>query len=338
MMTTITIENIKKSFGDADILKSVSLDIKDQEFTVLLGPSGCGKSTLLRIIAGLETQDSGVIRIGDREVSSLPPRERNVAMVFQNYAVFPHLTVFENIAFGLRMKKAPEAKIKQNVERTAELMHIDHLLTRYSGQLSGGQRQRVAVARALAVEPDVLLMDEPLSNLDALLRLQMRSELKSVLEESKTTTVYVTHDQVEAMSLADRIAVMNEGRIDQYDNPDEIYRNPSTEYVGSFIGNPPMNFIQPTYQAGDIPTGASKLGIRPEDFNVSKDAKDNYWPIQVQTREKLGSHQQLSAELNGQLFRVNVDSELAIQHGEELFLQPKPEKVRWYDENGVIIK
>ncbi|MEL0613053.1 ABC transporter ATP-binding protein [Marinomonas arenicola] len=336
-MTTITVENIKKSFGDADILKSVSLDIKDQEFTVLLGPSGCGKSTLLRIIAGLESQDSGIIKIGDRVVSHLPPRERNVAMVFQNYAVFPHMTVFENIAFGLRMKKAPEKKIKENVERTAALMHIDHLLKRYSGQLSGGQRQRVAVARALAVEPDVLLMDEPLSNLDALLRLQMRAELKSVLEASKTTTVYVTHDQVEAMSLADRIAVMNSGRIDQYDVPDEIYSKPATEYVGSFIGNPPMNFISPEYQVGSIPAGATQLGIRPEDFNVSKEARENHWPITVLTREKLGSHQQLSAELNGQLFRVNIPNEIEIESGNTLYLMPKEDKKRWYTEGGKII-
>ncbi|TBR38427.1 ABC transporter ATP-binding protein [Marinomonas agarivorans] len=336
-MTTITIENIKKSFGDADILKSVTLDIKDQEFTVLLGPSGCGKSTLLRIIAGLETQDSGVIKIGERDVSALPPRDRNVAMVFQNYAVFPHLTVFENIAFGLRMKKVSDDKIKHNVERTAELMHIEHLLSRYSGQLSGGQRQRVAVARALAVEPDVLLMDEPLSNLDALLRLQMRSELKNVLEESKTTTVYVTHDQVEAMSLADRIAVMNEGRIDQYDNPDEIYRNPATEYVGGFIGNPPMNFLTSPHWSNSAPDGAQKLGIRPEDFLVSMEDQVGYLPVQIQTIEKLGSHQQLTSELEGQGLRINIASELPVQQGGILFLQPKPEKMRWYDVRGEII-
>ncbi|MFT2111407.1 ABC transporter ATP-binding protein [Marinomonas sp. 2405UD68-3] len=336
-MTTISIENVKKSFGDAHILKSVSLDIKHQEFTVLLGPSGCGKSTLLRIIAGLETQDSGVIKIGDRTVSHLPPKERNVAMVFQNYAVFPHMTVFENIAFGLRMKKASESKIKENVERTAGLMHIDHLLQRYSGQLSGGQRQRVAVARALAVEPDVLLMDEPLSNLDALLRLQMRAELKAVLEASKTTTVYVTHDQVEAMSLADRIAVMNAGRIDQYGLPDDIYNYPSTEYVGSFIGNPPMNFISPDFQIGEIPTGASQLGIRPEDFNISTEPRDNYWPITVLTRERLGSHQQISAELNGQLFRVNIANEINVDNGSVLYLEPKHDKKRWYTESGKLI-
>ncbi|GAB3481876.1 ABC transporter ATP-binding protein [Marinomonas epiphytica] len=336
-MTTIAIENVKKSFGDAHILKSVSLDIRDQEFTVLLGPSGCGKSTLLRIIAGLENQDSGEIRIGDRVVSHLPPKARNVAMVFQNYAVFPHMTVFENIAFGLRMKKASEEKIKDNVERFAKLMHIDHLLTRYSGQLSGGQRQRVAVARALAVEPDVLLMDEPLSNLDALLRLQMRAELKSVLAASKTTTVYVTHDQVEAMSLADRIAVMNAGRIDQYDVPDEIYANPATKYVGSFIGNPPMNFISPGLQSGDVPNGAYELGIRPEDFEVSLENQEGFWPIQVLTRERLGSHQQLSAELNGELFRVNIENEVEIEQGSTLYLKPKSNKTRWYAENGNII-
>ncbi len=336
-MTSIAINNIKKSFGDIEILKSVSLDVKEQEFTVLLGPSGCGKSTLLRIIAGLEDESSGTISIGNKVITGMPPRLRNIAMVFQNYAVFPHMTVFENIAFGLRMKKAPEAKIKANVERTAELMHIGPYLQRYSGQLSGGQRQRVAVARALAVEPEVLLMDEPLSNLDALLRLQMRSELKSVLKESKTTTIYVTHDQVEAMSLADRIAIMNKGNIDQYDDPDEIYRNPATEYVGSFIGNPPMNFIAPSMQTHQVPKGAVKLGIRPEDFEVSKEKRDDYWPITIMAREKLGSHQQLSAELNDQMFRVNVHRDLDINQGETIYLQPKPEKTRWYDASGRIM-
>src|SRR6185437_9526207 len=181
-----------------------------------------------------------------RSLDRRPPRERGIAMVFQNYAVFPHLTVFENIAFGLRMKKLPQADIEKRVKRTAELMHIDQLLKRYSGQLSGGQRQRVAVARALAMEPDVILMDEPLSNLDALLRLEMRAELKGVLAGSKTTTIYVTHDQVEAMSLADRISVMNGGRIVQAASPVEIYRNPAARFVGSFIGNPPMNFLPAT--------------------------------------------------------------------------------------------
>ncbi len=214
-MAEIVIKNVAKRFGGFTALHSIDLTITDQEFMVLLGASGCGKTTLLRIIAGLETPSEGEVWIGGKRVDHLPPRERGIAMVFQNYAVFPHLTVFENIAFGLRMKKLPQAEIDRRVTRTAELMHIEQLLKRYSGQLSGGQRQRVAVARALAMEPDVILMDEPLSNLDALLRLEMRAELKGVLADSKTTTIYVTHDQVEAMSLADRISVMNGGKIVQ---------------------------------------------------------------------------------------------------------------------------
>ena len=219
-MAAIGASSIRKQFGKYEALKSVSLEVRDQEFTVLLGPSGCGKTTLLRIIAGLETETSGVIEIGGRRVNGLPPRARHLAMVFQNYAVFPHMTVFDNIAFGLRMqKKADAAATKRKVEWAATLMHIETQLTKYTGQLSGGQRQRVAVARALAVEPEVLLMDEPLSNLDALLRLQMRAELKAILQQSRTTTIYVTHDQVEAMSLADRIAVMYGGEIVQYRHP-----------------------------------------------------------------------------------------------------------------------
>ena len=249
-MAEIAIKNVAKHFGTFTALHSVDLTIADQEFMVLLGASGCGKTTLLRIIAGLETPSQGEVWIGGRRVDHLAPRDRGIAMVFQNYAVFPHLTVFENIAFGLRMAKLPQAEIDRRVTRTAELMHIEQLLKRYSGQLSGGQRQRVAVARALAMEPDVILMDEPLSNLDALLRLEMRAELKGVLAASKTTTIYVTHDQVEAMSLADRIAVMHQGRIVQAASPVEVYRNPAARFVGSFIGNPPMNFL-PAKKAGD---------------------------------------------------------------------------------------
>ncbi|RWD59539.1 MAG: ABC transporter ATP-binding protein, partial [Mesorhizobium sp.] len=242
-MAEIAIKGVAKRFGGFTALHQVDLSIADQEFMVLLGASGCGKTTLLRIVAGLETPSQGEVWIGGRRVDHLPPRDRGIAMVFQNYAVFPHLTVFENIAFGLRMKKLPQADVERRVNRTAELMHIEQLLKRYSGQLSGGQRQRVAVARALAMEPDVILMDEPLSNLDALLRLEMRAELKGVLAASKTTTIYVTHDQVEAMSLADRIAVMHQGRIVQAASPVEVYRNPAARFVGSFIGNPPMNFL-----------------------------------------------------------------------------------------------
>ena len=337
-MAEIQIKGVKKSFGLFTALHSIDLTIADQEFMVLLGASGCGKTTLLRIIAGLETPTQGEVWIGGRRVDQLPPRERGIAMVFQNYAVFPHLTVFENIAFGLRMKKLPQADIDRRVTRTAELMHIEQLLKRYSGQLSGGQRQRVAVARALAMEPDVILMDEPLSNLDALLRLEMRAELKGVLANSKTTTIYVTHDQVEAMSLADRISVMNGGHIVQAATPVEVYRNPAARFVGSFIGNPPMNFIPATRADGkwqvaglslDGPAAGEKLefAIRPEDVTV---APGGLRAI-ARVVEPLGAHTLVTCEVNGGLFRAVLDSDLKVAPGDELSLVPKADRVRWFD-------
>jgi len=339
-MAEIIIKNVAKSFGSFKALHSIDLTIADQEFMVLLGASGCGKTTLLRIVAGLETPTQGEVWIGGRRVDHLPPRERGIAMVFQNYAVFPHLTVFENIAFGLRMKKLPQQEIDRRVTRTAELMHIEQLLKRYSGQLSGGQRQRVAVARALAMEPDVILMDEPLSNLDALLRLEMRAELKGVLAESKTTTIYVTHDQVEAMSLADRISVMNQGRIVQAATPVEVYRNPAARFVGSFIGNPPMNFIPATREgegrwnvAGITVAGPDagrdrlEFAIRPEDVEVAPGGLK----ATARVVEPLGAHTLVTTEVNGAMFRAVLDSDIRVSPGDELSLVPKPDRVRWFD-------
>ena len=339
-MAEIQIKGIAKSFGAFKALHSIDLTIADQEFMVLLGASGCGKTTLLRIIAGLETPTQGEVWIGGKRVDQLPPRERGIAMVFQNYAVFPHLTVLENIAFGLRMKKLPQPEIDRRVTRTAELMHIEQLLARYSGQLSGGQRQRVAVARALAMEPDVILMDEPLSNLDALLRLEMRAELKGVLAGSKTTTIYVTHDQVEAMSLADRISVMNAGRIVQAASPVEIYRNPAARFVGSFIGNPPMNFLPATrtpdgrWSVAGItlggPAAASgklEFAIRPEDLTVAAGGFDAV----ARVVEPLGAHTLVTTEIDGALFRAVLDSDVRINPGDRLSLVPKPDRIRWFD-------
>ncbi len=339
-MAEIQIKNVAKNFGAYQALHDINLTISDQEFMVLLGASGCGKSTLLRIIAGLETATTGEVWIGGRRVDNLSPKDRGISMVFQNYAVFPHMTVFENIGFGLRMQKLPDDEVKRRVERTAGLMHIEQLLKRYSGELSGGQRQRVAVARALAMEPDVILMDEPLSNLDALLRMEMRAELKGVLAESKTTAIYVTHDQVEAMSMADRISVMHEGKIVQAASPIEVYRNPAAEFVAGFIGNPPMNFLDATpAEAGkwkvagqvfDGPnTGNGKLqfAIRPEDMQLS----DAGLVATAKVVEPLGAHLLVTCEVEGGLFRAILDSDMQVAVGQKLTLAPAPDRVRWFD-------
>jgi multiple sugar transport system ATP-binding protein len=337
-MSVIEIQQVRKEFKGHQALKSINLEVKDKEFCVLLGPSGCGKTTLMRIIAGLETETSGDVLIGGKRMNGLPPRERNIAMVFQNYAVFPHMTIAENIGFGLRMKKASDDKVKKEVQKAAELMHIEHLLERYAGQLSGGQRQRVAVARALAVQPDVLLMDEPLSNLDALLRLEMRSELKGLLREIKTTTIYVTHDQTEAMSLADRIAVMHGGEIVQYDAPPMVYVQPATTFVGSFIGNPPMNFLKNTdvHRALGLsaPQGAATLGIRPEDLELGSAGL----PVSAKVVEMLGASQQINSRVGDELIRVSTAATPTVLPDQVVHLRAKPGTARWYAEDGRLLK
>lgn len=339
-MAVIEIKNVAKRFGNYQALSDINLTIEDQEFMVLLGASGCGKSTLLRIIAGLETASEGEVWIGGKRIDHLPPKDRGIAMVFQNYAVFPHLTVFENIGFGLRMQKLPNDEVTRRVTRVAELMHIDALLKRYSGELSGGQRQRVAVARALAMEPDVILMDEPLSNLDALLRMEMRAELKGVLAESNTTAIYVTHDQVEAMSMADRISVMHQGKIVQAASPIEVYRNPAAEFVAGFIGNPPMNFLTATpagtgqWQVAGLTLDGPQSGtaplnfaIRPEDLRLSETGMQ----AKVKIVEPLGAHLLVTCEVDGTLFRAVLDSDLAVKRGDTLTLTPQPDRIRWFD-------
>jgi len=309
-MAEIRIRSVAKRFGKVEALKSIDLTIADQEFLVLLGASGCGKTTLLRIVAGLESASEGEVWIGEKRVDQLPPRSRGIAMVFQNYAVFPHLTVFENIAFGLRMAKLDQATVDTRVKRTAELMHIESLLQRYSGQLSGGQRQRVAVARALAMEPAVLLMDEPLSNLDALLRMEMRAELKSVLAESNTT------------------------------------RNPAHRFVGSFIGNPPMNFLPASATddgqwsvAGSLFSGPKAItknlefAIRPEDLERVNAASAGVIAATVRVVEPLGSHVLVSCLVNEKLFRVVLDSDSTVNAGDTLFVKPITDRIRWFDPN-----
>jgi multiple sugar transport system ATP-binding protein len=244
-MATLTMENVTKRFGRNVIaVKEFDLEVKEREFLVLLGPSGCGKTTAMRMVAGLEEVTTGKIFISDREVTELPPRKRNVSMIFQNYAVWPHMTVYDNIAFALKLKNMDKDKIDKKVKETAGMAKIDMLLERYPSQLSGGQQQRVAVARAIAVDPDIFLMDEPLSNLDAKLRVSMRTELKAIHDKAGATTVFVTHDQSEAMSMADRIVIMKDGEVIQVGSPDDVYQRSKSIFVADFIGTPPTNFLQ----------------------------------------------------------------------------------------------
>ena len=356
-MANIDIDHVKKTFGAFAALGDVTLGVRDGEFLALLGPSGCGKTTLLRIIAGLERQNEGRVLIGGRDVSTLPPRRRGLAMVFQNYAVFPHLTVFENVAFGLRMARARKDRVQTQVERAAALLHIDPLLGRYPAQLSGGQRQRVAVARALAVEPAVLLMDEPLSNLDALLRLEMRAELKSVLAGANTTTIYVTHDQTEAMGLADRIAVMQHGRIEQIGTPSEVYHHPANRFVGSFVGSPPMNFLKLPVRNGRVTLGELSLapplgtraevllGLRAEDLSLAP--AEVGFPFVLRVAEPLGPHVLLTGTVADQAFRAVLPESMpgsapmrgSLAPGSTLHLSPQPGRLRWMDaEHGTALE
>src|SRR5438874_4092782 len=242
-MADVALRDVVKRFDEVEAVRNISLNIPDSEFVVLVGPSGCGKSTTLRMIAGLEEVTEGEILIGGNVVNDVPPKDRDIAMVFQNYALYPHMTVFENMSFGLRLRRTPKAEIRARVEQAAKILDITELLDRRPKQLSGGQRQRVAMGRAIVRNPKVFLFDEPLSNLDAKLRVQMRTEIKRVHQKVKTTTVYVTHDQVEAMTLADRVVVMNGGQVDQVGTPHDLYHRPKTRFVAGFIGSPTMTFI-----------------------------------------------------------------------------------------------
>jgi multiple sugar transport system ATP-binding protein len=256
-MADVTLHKVEKVYEATKVVHGIDLAIADEEFVVLVGPSGCGKSTTLRMIAGLEDISGGEIRIGGRVVNLVPPKDRDIAMVFQNYALYPHMTVAENMSFGLRIKKRPKAEIEERVQEAARILEIGDLLGRLPKQLSGGQRQRVAMGRAIVRHPKVFLFDEPLSNLDAKLRVQMRTEIKKVHQKVRTTTVYVTHDQVEAMTLADRVVVMNKGRIEQAGPPQELYHKPKTRFVAGFIGSPAMNFLPARLESAN-----GKLGVR----------------------------------------------------------------------------
>ncbi len=304
-MAQVTVQQLHKSFGQVAVIHGVDIDIQDGEFVVLVGPSGCGKSTLLRMIAGLESVTAGAIRIGERVVNNLPPAERDIAMVFQSYALYPHKTVAANLAFALKLRKIDSATVKKRVGETAQILGLTPYLDRYPRQLSGGQRQRVAMGRAIVRDPQVFLFDEPLSNLDAKLRLQMRTEIKELHQRLKTTTIFVTHDQIEAMTMADKIVVMDDGRIEQVGSPMELYNLPKNVFVAKFIGSPAMNLIQGTVVRSDgalaveangqrLPAGAESgagdgqsviYGIRPEHLDIADDG----FPASVSVVEPTGS-------------------------------------------------
>jgi multiple sugar transport system ATP-binding protein len=349
-MAEIDLQNLVKTYpgGTERATDDISLRVKEGEFMVLLGPSGCGKTTLLRMIAGLDLPDSGSISVGDREVTYLPPNQRNMSMVFQSYAVFPHRNVRTNIGFGLAMRKMPKPEIEKKVAWAADLLEMTPYLDRMPAQLSGGQRQRVAVARAIVVDADVLLMDEPLSNLDALLRLGFRAKLKKIVENIGTTTVYVTHDQVEALSLGDRVAVMRAGRIVQLGGPLEVYDHPADTFVGGFIGSPPMNFLNGTVVSGPdgarlriedsmieapagAPVGQTRVGIRAEAIQLTDESAEGTIPARIDVVEPLGSATLLTVEVGQQEIKVQVPADHPVKSGEEIHLRLPPESLRLYD-------
>src|SRR5262252_4964304 len=347
-MAEVALRNVVKRFEEVEAVRSIDLDIPDNELVVLVGPSGCGKSTTLRMIAGLEEVTSGEIFIGGELVNDLPPKDRDIAMVFQNYALYPHMTAFENMAFGLRLRKFPKSEIRERVEDAARILDITDLLLRRPKQLSGGQRQRVAMGRAIVRHPKVFLFDEPLSNLDAKLRVQMRTEIKRVHQKVKTTTIYVTHDQVEAMTLADRVVVMNHGRIEQVGAPQELYHNPKTRFVAGFIGSPAMNFIpcrleqngaglkvrisdaialpMPESRAERYRAFAGRdliLGLRPEHLterrqNGQGDGSD--FTVTLDVVEPLGMETMVFFAINGQELCARVDPGAARGPGEQMRL------------------
>lgn len=361
-MAEIRIENVTKRFGDFVAVNNVTLTVEDQEFVVLLGPSGCGKTTLLRAVAGLGMADEGRVSIGGNDVTYLPPRERNISMVFQSYAIFPHMKVYDNIAFGLRMHKYDKKDIDTRVQEAAELLHIEDMLDRYPSKMSGGQRQRVAVARAIAMQSKVLLMDEPLSNLDALLRLEMRAELKRLLQEIKATTIYVTHDQIEALSMGDRIAVMKEGLIYQVDLPTKVYDLPANKFIGGFIGNPPMNFMEGQVQRtnskvtvyiGDFSLSPTEdmqsilmpydgktivIGIRAENMETLNKPADDALQVEVLVVEPLGSQNLLTVQISDDIVKISTHPTFDISPGMDVWLRFPADKIRWVDrDSGVVL-
>jgi multiple sugar transport system ATP-binding protein len=331
MMGRFVLRNVRKTFGDVVIIPALDLDIDDGEFVVFVGPSGCGKSTLLRLIAGLEDVSAGEIRIDGVDVANEPPAKRGLSMVFQSYALYPHMSVRGNIAFALKMAGQPKDVIARKVEKAAATLNLTSYLDRKPRQLSGGQRQRVAIGRAIVREPKAFLFDEPLSNLDAALRVQMRLEITQLHQALKTTMIYVTHDQVEAMTMADKIVVLNAGRIEQVGAPLELYNNPANLFVAGFIGSPRMNLIKP--KAG----GAATIGVRPEHIDVSRDAGE--WRGTVRIAEHLGSDTFFYIDMEdfGSV-TARTPGEYGIKAGDAVWLTPKPDRIHRFDEAGMALR
>jgi multiple sugar transport system ATP-binding protein len=333
-MGRITLEGVRKSFGSVLIIKGADLDVEDGSFVVFVGPSGCGKTTLLRLIAGLEDVSAGRILIDGANVVGVPPAKRGLSMVFQSYALYPHMSVRGNIGFGLKMAKLPRTEIKRKVEAAAATLNLTDYLDRKPRELSGGQRQRVAIGRAIVREPKAFLFDEPLSNLDAALRVQMRIEVTKLQRQLATTAIYVTHDQVEAMTMADRIVVLNAGSIEQYGSPLELYGRPANLFVAGFIGSPRMNFIgRETAQRH----GAATIGIRPEHLRASRDGEG--WEGRVSVAEHLGSDTFLYVDVPeiGSL-TARLIGELGVTMGDRVRLSPDPAHIHRFDQNGKAIR
>ncbi|MBP6897723.1 sn-glycerol 3-phosphate transport system ATP-binding protein [Pseudacidovorax sp. 1753] len=327
-MSGISLRNVIKRYGKGakanQVIHGVSADIRDGEFVVIVGPSGCGKSTLLRMVAGLEEISAGEIAIGGRVVNDVEPAKRDIAMVFQNYALYPHMTNFDNMAYGLRIQGVPKDEIKTRVDKAAKILELGHLLERKPRELSGGQRQRVAMGRAIVRQPQVFLFDEPLSNLDAKLRAQTRLEIQKLHRELGITSLFVTHDQVEAMTLAQRIIVMNGGVMDQFATPEEVYHRPATTFVASFIGSPPMNLLK---NAPGVPSGKI-LGIRPEHIAPH----DSGWTVNVEQVELLGAERLVYGRIGDEQIVMRTDADKpAPKVGDTLRLGASEERLHWFD-------
>jgi multiple sugar transport system ATP-binding protein len=343
-MAQVTIRGVRKTFGAVDVIHGVDLDIVDGEFVVLVGPSGCGKSTLLRMIAGLETISAGTIQIGERVVNHLPPAQRDIAMVFQNYALYPHMTVADNMAFALKLRKTDAATVNDRVQKAADILGLKPYLARYPRQLSGGQRQRVAMGRAIVRDPQVFLFDEPLSNLDAKLRVQMRTEIKELHQRLKTTTIFVTHDQIEAMTMADRIVVMHDGIIEQIGTPLELYDSPRNLFVAGFIGSPAMNFLKGAAKGdGSIEIDGTRLpvagkhtiadgqpvvyGIRPEHLELANDG----FPAKIAVVEPTGSETMVVVRMGETEVVALFRERHQFAPGQTVHLRPRVEQVHLFD-------